>query len=178
MSVLRVFSRSAAIGLALAAAIAGPPSSLHAQRGAANGEWRHFGGDAGGTKYAPLDQITRENFPTLKVAWRFKTENFGAKPEYNLEATPIMVNGVLYSTAGLSRHVVAIDAVTGETRWTFRFEEGARGRRAPRLNHRGLAYWTDGKGDERVVYITPGYQLIALEAKTGRMIPSFGTKGI
>ncbi len=178
MSALRVLSRPAAIGLALVAAIAGASQALHAQRGAANGEWRHFGGDAGGTKYAPLDQITRENFPTLKVAWRFKTENFGPKPEFNLEATPIMVNGVLYSTAGLSRHVVAIDAVTGETRWTFRYEEGARGRRAPRLNHRGLAYWTDGKGDERVVYITPGYQLIALEAKTGRMIPSFGTKGV
>ena len=175
-------SRSAVITLAFVAALVvarpGPSGDAHAQRGAASGEWRHFGGDAGGTKYAPLDQITRENFSTLRVAWRFRTENFGAKPEFNLEATPIMVNGVLYSTAGLSRHVVAIDAVTGETRWTFRFDEGARGRRAPRLNHRGLAYWTDGKGDERVVYITPGYQLIALDAKTGRMIPSFGNKGV
>ena len=154
------------------------PGLASAQQGAARGEWRHFGGDAGGTKYAPLDQITAANFSTLKVAWRFKTENFGAKPEFNLEATPLMVGGVLYSTVGLSRQVVSIDALTGETRWTFRFDEGARGRRAPRLNHRGLAYWTNGKGDDRVLYVTPGYQLIALDAKTGRMIPGFGAKGI
>lgn len=149
-----------------------------AQQGTTRGEWRHFGGDAGGTKYAPLDEITAGNFSSLKVAWRFRTENFGATPEYNLEATPLMVGGVLYTTVGLSRQVVAFDAITGETRWTFRFDEGARGRRAPRLNHRGLAYWTDRRGDDRVIYVTPGYQLIALDAKTGRMIPSFGVKGV
>ena len=166
--------------LAVAALAALLPAAFPAtaQEGTTRGEWRHFGGDAGGTKYAPLDTITAENFSSLKVAWRYRTENFGPKPEYNLEATPVMAGGVLYTTAGLSRHVVAIDAITGETRWTFRFEEGARGRRAPRLNHRGLAYWTDRRGDTRVLYITPGYQLIALDAKTGHMIPSFGTKGV
>lgn len=172
--------RSRSRRLALALVLAGLPlvASLSAQQGTTRGEWRHFGGDTGGTKYAPLDDITAENFSSLKVAWRFRTENFGAKPEYNLEATPLMVGGVLYTTVGLSRQVVAFDAVTGETRWTFRLDEGARGRRAPRLNHRGLAWWTDRRGDDRVIYITPGYQLVALDAKTGRMIPSFGTKGV
>jgi len=73
--------------------------------------------------------------------------------------------------------VVAIDGATGETLWTFRLDEGDRGRVAPRRNHRGVSYWTDGRGDERIIYITPGYQLVALNAKTGTPIPSFGTGG-
>ncbi|MGE0392019.1 MAG: pyrroloquinoline quinone-dependent dehydrogenase [Vicinamibacterales bacterium] len=170
--------RAAVLGEIALLALLGLAAEARAQQGTTRGEWRHFGGDAGGTKYAPLDEITAENFSSLKVAWRFRTENFGAKPEYNLEATPLMVGGVLYTTVGLSRQVAAFDAITGETRWTFRFDEDARGRRAPRLNHRGLAYWTDRRGDDRVIYITPGYQLIALDAKTGRIIPSFGTKGV
>ncbi len=163
------------LGVLLAVALSVP--AVLAQRGAAGGEWRHIGGDAGGTRYAPLDQITAANFSTLKVAWRFRTDNFGPTPEFNLEATPLMVEGVLYSTAGLSRQVIAIDAVSGELRWSFRFDEGARGRRAPRLNHRGLAYWTDGR-EARLLYITPGYHLIALNAATGQRIASFGTDGV
>ena len=71
-----------------------------AQSGAKGGEWRTYGGDLGNTRYAPLDQITADNFSKLEVAWRFKTDNLGPRPETNLEATPLMVNGVLYSTAG------------------------------------------------------------------------------
>lgn len=174
---MRVSRRLPHVVASLVAGLLFSSLPAHAQQGASAGEWHHMGGDAGGTKYAPLDQITAANFKTLKVAWRFKTENFGPKPEFNLEATPLMAGGVLYSTVGLTRQVVAIDAVTGELRWSFRFDEGARGRRAPRLNHRGLGYWTDGK-DARVLYITPGYQLIALDAKTGHMIPTFGVNGV
>src|SRR6266516_2479672 len=93
-------------------------SSLAAQTGAKNGEWKTYGGDLGNTHYSPLDQINASNFKRLQIAWRFKTDNLGAQPEFNLESTPLMVNGVLYSTVGTRRAVVAIDAGTGELIWT------------------------------------------------------------
>jgi quinoprotein glucose dehydrogenase len=149
-----------------------------AQQGAQNGEWRHYGGDAGNTKYAPLDQINAANVKDLSIVWRWKAENFGPTAENNWEVTPLMVGGVLYMTAGTRRDVVAVDAATGETLWMYRIDEGERGDRAVRRQNRGLAYWTDGKGDSRVILITPGFQLVVLDAKTGRPIPSFGKEGI
>jgi quinoprotein glucose dehydrogenase len=157
---------------------AAPPGSATLRGGTANGEWRYYGGDAGSSKYSPLDQINKTNVKDLQIVWRWKAQNAGAIPEYNMQATPLMVNGVLYTTAGSRRHVVAIDAATGETLWMWRYDEGERGLKAPRHNHRGVAYWTDGRGDERIIYFTPGYRLIALDAKTGRPISSFGTNGI
>ena len=151
---------------------------LGAQSGAANGEWRTYGGDLGHTRYAPLDQINASNFQTLEVAWRFKTDALGPRPEYQLESTPLMVKGVLYSTAGSRRAVVALDAGTGELLWMHSENEGARGAAAPRqLSGRGLAYWTDGR-EERILYVTPGYRLIALDAKNGARISSFGQGGV
>src|SRR5206468_4107357 len=124
-----------------------------------------------------LDQINASNFNKLQIAWRFKTFNLGARPEYNLEATPLMVHGVLFSTAGSRRAAVALDAATGELLWMHREEEGARGATAARpLSGRGLAYWTDG-AEERILYVTPGYRLIALDARTGVPIPTFGQSG-
>jgi quinoprotein glucose dehydrogenase len=144
-----------------------------------NGEWQSYTGDTRGTRYAPLDQITAANFNDLEVAWRFKTDSLGTRPEFKLEGTPLMVKGMLYATAGTRRAVVALDAATGELLWVHRYPEGARGAAAPRqLSGRGLAYWTDGRGDERILYLTPGYRLISLDAKTGRPIPSFGTRGV
>jgi quinoprotein glucose dehydrogenase len=142
------------------------------------GEWHYYGGDAASTKYSPLDQINKGNVKDLKIAWRWKSENFGSRPEYNLEATPLMVNGVLYSTVGARRDVVAIDPGAGETLWMFRYDEGHRGDVGPRLNHRGVAYWTDGKGSDRILYVTAGYHLIELDAKTGRPVTSFGDEGV
>src|SRR4249920_2778751 len=78
------------------------------------GEWRSYGGDLANTRYSPLDQINAGNFKNLEVAWRFKTDNLGPRPEFNLESTPLMANGVLYSTAGSRRAVVALNAETGE----------------------------------------------------------------
>ena len=89
-----------------------------------------------------------------------------------------MIGGVLYFTAGSRRDVVAVDAATGETLWMYRLDEGERGDRAPRKQNRGLAYWTDGKDDARLLLISPGYQLVALDARTGRPIPTFGKNGI
>ncbi|MGE0405450.1 MAG: pyrroloquinoline quinone-dependent dehydrogenase [Candidatus Korobacteraceae bacterium] len=149
------------------------------QSGAQSGEWRYYGGDSGSTRYSPLDQINATNVKQLQVAWRWKTDNFGPTPESWYEATPLMVGGVLYTTAGFRRSVAALDAATGETLWVYRPNEGEqRWRNSPRRNSgRGLAYWTDGK-QKRVIYITPGYHLIALDATTGIPVPEFGNKGI
>jgi quinoprotein glucose dehydrogenase len=143
------------------------------------GEWRAYGAVEGSTRYSALDQITRENVKTLQVAWTFKFDNFGATfgEMGTTETTPIMVNGVLYFTAGQRRSVVAASAGTGETLWVWRPDEGERFDRAPRKVHRGVAYWTDGK-DERIVVVTPGFQLVALNAKTGVPVAGFGQNGI
>jgi quinoprotein glucose dehydrogenase len=143
-----------------------------------DGDWRYYGRDASSQKYSPLDQINRDNVKNLRVAWRWKTDNFGPSPEFNLQATPLAINGILYTTAGTRRNVVAIDGATGETLWTYRYDEGDRGRQGPRQNHRGASYWTDGRGDERILYITAGYHLIALNAKNGQPVASFGTAGV
>ena len=120
----------------------------------------------------------RGNFNKLQVAWRFKTDNLGPRPEINFEGTPLMVKGVVYATAGSRRAVVALDAATGELLWMHGEREGARGTSAPRmLSGRGLAYWTDGR-EERILYVTPGYRLIALNAKTGALVPGFGKNGV
>jgi quinoprotein glucose dehydrogenase len=160
--------------------IAGAASAavVRGQTGAVNGEWRSYGGDAGHTRYAPLSQIDATNFNTLTVAWRFKTDHLGPRPEFNFQSTPLMANGVLYTTAGTRRAVAALDPETGEELWIHSEREGPRGVVAPRrLSGRGLAYWTDGK-EERILYVTPGYRLVALDAKTGMRIPTFGDDGI
>jgi len=141
-------------------------------------EWPTYGADLAATRYRPLDQINASNFSKLEVAWRFKTDSLGNRPEYKLEGTPLMVNGVVYTTGGSRRAAIALDAVTGELLWVHGEHEGARGAAAPRqLSGRGLAYWTDGK-EERILYVTPGFRMIALDAKTGAPIPSFGRGGV
>jgi quinoprotein glucose dehydrogenase len=129
----------------------------------------------------PLDQINAANFSKLQVAWRFNTLNLGPRPEFNLQGTPLMIGGKLYATGGGGnrRAIVAIDAKTGELLWKHGIDEGARADAAPRrLSGRGLSYWTDGRGDERIIYVTIGYRLVSLNAKTGQPIPSFGKDGI
>ncbi len=149
------------------------------QSGAKDGEWPTYSADLAGTRYRPLDQINATNFNELEVAWRFKTDNLGPFPEYKLEGTPLMVNGVIYTTGGTRRSVVALDAKTGELSWVHSIHEGKRAAVSPRqLSSRGVAYWTNGTGDERVIYMTTGYRLVELDAKTGAMIRSFGTNGV
>ena len=129
----------------------------------------------------PLDQINATNFSKLEIAWRFSTNNLGPRAEFNLQGTPLMVGGKLYATGGGGnrRAIVAIDAKTGELLWKHGIDEGARADAAPRkLSGRGLAYWTDGRGEERILYVTIGYRLVALNAKTGQPIPTFGKEGI
>ena len=153
-------------------------SVAEAQQGAKKGEWRYYGGDSGTTKYSALDQINAGNVKDLKIVWEWKAQNFGRRPDFNWEVTPLMVGGVLYFTAGTRRDAVAVDAATGETLWMYRLDEGARGAVVARTVNRGLAYWSDGQGDDRVLMISPGYQLVALNARTGVPVPAFGKNGI
>ena len=156
-----------------------PQFAAHGQPSTKNGEWPHYNGDLRGTRYSPLSQIDASNFGQLKIAWRFKTDAFGPFPEYKLEGTPLMVNGVLYATAGTRRSIVALDAKTGELIWSQSLREGKRGGLAPRqLSGRGLSYWTDGRGDDRIVFVSTGYRLVELNAKTGAFVTSFGKDGM
>ena len=100
--------------------------TLAGQSGAVNGEWRTYGGDLGHTRYSPLDQINAANFNKLEVAWRFKTDSLGPRPEFQLEGDAADGRtALLYSTAGTRRAVVALDAATGELRWMHSEIEGA-----------------------------------------------------
>jgi len=150
---------------------------LSAQARFKDTEWPTHGADLAASRYRALDQINGSNFSKLEIAWRFKTDSIGNRPEFKLEGTPLMINGVLYATAGSRRAAIALDAATGELLWVHGEHEGARGAAAPRqLSGRGLAYWTDGK-EERILYVTPGYRLICLDAKTGALVKTFGKEG-
>ena len=107
-------------------------AAYSAESGATNGEWRTYAGDLSNTRYAPLEQINNENFNDLELAWSFDTTAFGPTPEYNFQSTPLMVNGVIYSTVGSRRAVVALDAATGELLWMHRENEGERAAASPR----------------------------------------------
>src|SRR5262245_42840516 len=143
------------------------------------GEWTTYGADLASTRYSPLDQINASNFNKLQLAFRFKTASLGPREELNLQVTPLMVNNTLYFTAGTRRTAVALDATTGELLWMHKGNEGKRAEAAPRqLSRRCKGYWTDGKGDERIIYVTPGYVMYALDAKTGIPLKNFGTDGM
>ena len=157
------------------------------------GEWRYLNSDPLSTRYSPLDQINKDNFKDLKVAWRWKPA-IGPAPSslggtaqgngdptlaiYRSEATPIMAHGVLYTSAGGQRVIAAIDAATGRQLWLWTgMDEHGRDRKAPRRNAgRGVAYWTDGR-EQRIFVVTTGLYLVALDARTGLPVTSFGDNG-
>ena len=92
-------------------------------------EWTTYGGDLASTRYSPADQIDASNFGDLEIAWRLTTHNFGPTPEYNFQSTPLMVGGVIYTTAGTRRAVLAADATTGELLWIASSRRGRPWRR-------------------------------------------------
>src|SRR5438132_10053391 len=178
-TVKRAALAAVVIGAAAVWMTARPSGQVTGAPSTKNGDWTHYTADVRGTKYSPLDQIDAGNFNKLEVAWRFKTDNLGTRPEYKLEGTPLAIRGVLYTTAGTRRSVIAVDGKNGELIWSHSYREGNRAAIAPRqLSGRGVAYWTDGRNDERILYVTTGYRLIALNAKNGSMIQSFGEGGV
>jgi quinoprotein glucose dehydrogenase len=148
--------------------------------GPANVEWPFYAGNLAAQRYSPLEQINRDNVAKLEIAWRFQTGNYGPKPESRNEATPLMIGGVLYTTVGVTRDVVAIDPKSGETLWVWRPNDGEqRYKAAPRkTSGRGLSYWHDGAGNERLFVVTPGFYLVAIDPDTGRQAPGFGENGV
>jgi len=180
-------------GIALALSAFSTP--LHAQsipgalpestKALSQGEWPAYAGTYAAARYSPLTQINGDNAKDLHIAWRWKSPDMAimaAKadvgPTHANESTPLMVGGMLYTSTSLSE-VVAIDAATGETKWVFdpKIYENGLGL-PPNLGwtHRGVAYWRSGD-DERIVMLTAFAQMIALDAKTGKPVPGFGTDG-
>ena len=141
------------------------------------GDWPDYNGNMAAQRYSPLDQINAANVGTIRQAWSFSTEKFGPSPEFNNTSTPLEVDGVLYATMGATRNVAALDATTGQLLWMWRPEEGSRYDDAPRKGAgRGVAFWREGD-KARILTITPGFFLVALDAKTGIPDPSFGENG-
>jgi quinoprotein glucose dehydrogenase len=178
---LRALSSVSALGLVpfLLAGAAGAQTAPYGQPSTAKGDWPLYFADTSGSRYLPFDQINASNFNKLEVAWHFKTDQLGAHPEFKLEGTPIEVNGTVYTTGGSRRDVVALDAKTGELKWVYSMNEGLRAALSPRqLSGRGVAYWTDGNGDDRILYITTGYRMVALNAHTGKPVEAFGDHGV
>jgi len=176
---MRALSRRLMLSTTMAG-LAAASLPLRAKAAPGDTQWPTYGGNLASWRYAPLDQINAANFNKLEVAWQFKTDNYGPRPEAILEATPLLINGRLFSTVGTRRDVVCLDAATGEVIWSHRApdEDPARIAHAPRrLSGRGVGYWTDGTA-ERIIYVTIGYQMVSLDAKTGLMDPAFGTNGI
>jgi len=140
--------------------------------------WTHWGADEGSTRYSALDRIAADNFGELEVVWRWKAANYGPEPDHIYRATPLYVEGRLYTVAGQRRAAVCIDAATGETLWMWRMKDNPRWEASTRKNYgKAVAYAkVDGRG---VIYlVTPGYYLVALDAETGLPIPYFGINGI
>jgi quinoprotein glucose dehydrogenase len=151
-----------------------------APSGVAGGEWPTYGGNLASQRYSPLDQINQDNFKDLEIAWRLRTDFLGPRPDTLYSTTPLYVDGVLYATAGRRRAAIALDPASGEMLWMHSEQEGERGDAAARGGSgRGVSYWSSADGsDQRVIYVTPGYRMLALDAKTGVPVPSFGDDGV
>ncbi|MDG2090300.1 MAG: PQQ-binding-like beta-propeller repeat protein [Gammaproteobacteria bacterium] len=152
-----------------------PPSQIMTSGETVN--WTHLGGDEASTRYSPLEQINADNVESLEVAWMFDIGPFGPFPETDSVTTPLMVDGILYATAGATRNIVALDPSTGQLLWMWRPQEGERFTVAPRKGSgKGLSYYNNA-GQETIFTVTPGYYLVALNARTGLPREDFGAGG-
>ena len=159
----------------LVVAVAGPARGQGAAQ--PDGDWRVHHRDHAGTHWSPLAQVDRTNVARLRVAWSWSPDSAETPVDVRNISTPLMVGGTLYFTSGTNRSVVALDAATGAARWTWTGDEGSRARVAPRRNSgRGVAWWARG-AEERIFVVTPGFRLVALDARTGKPVPGFGTAG-
>jgi quinoprotein glucose dehydrogenase len=160
-----------------APAAATATASVAAATGPQSTNWLHMAADLASTRYAPLDQINAGNFNQLEVAWRLKADNFGPRKDayFSANVTPLVVDGRLFATIGMDRYLVSLDAATGQLLWVYRHDEGARRGARPGSGW-GVSYWTDGTA-ERILFVTRSYQLVSVDAKTGKPDPAFGVNG-
>ena len=141
--------------------------------------WKHFGGEMSAQRYSSIDQINNKNVNDLEIAWRWKSKDFGNFQEIRNVSMPIMRNGLVFIGVGSTRSIAAIDAENGETVWIWHPNEGDRFSSAARKDSgKGVAYFEDGNEKKRVIAITPGYQLVSLDADTGIADENFGINGI
>ena len=141
--------------------------------------WKHFGGEMSAQRYSSIDQINNKNVNDLEIAWRWKSKDFGNFQEIRNVSMPIMRNGLVFIGVGSTRSIAAIDAENGETVWIWHPNEGDRFSSAARKDSgKGVAYFEDGNEKKRVIVITPGYQLVSLDADTGIADENFGINGI
>ena len=141
--------------------------------------WKHFGGEMSAQRYSSIDQINNKNVNDLEIAWRWKSKDFGSFQEIRNVSMPIMRNGLVFIGVGSTRSIAAIDAENGETVWIWHPNEGDRFSSAARKDSgKGVAYFEDGNEKKRVIVITPGYQLVSLDADTGIADENFGINGI
>jgi len=162
-----------ALGLALVLVATGAAAQ---QTGTEDGEWRYQSADAGGTRFSPLDQIDASNFNDLEVGWVFRGDNFSPHENYTFKSTPSYIDGVLYTTAGYRRTILAIDPGTGEQIWSYREPHTVRWEQSMRAAYgKGVGHsYIDGR---LVIYvITPAFFLHALDGKTGEHLEGFGTR--
>jgi quinoprotein glucose dehydrogenase len=178
-SLLRRWSLLLAIG---GVASSGGSLFVSAQQGTENGQWRHYSGTAGGTKYSPLQQVDKTNLNDLRVVWRWEPADRALQRSNPLwraarnEETPLMIDGTLYTVTGLGL-VAALDPATGRTRWVYDPESYKAG--IPNNGgflQRGMAYWTDGKAERLLVGTADAY-LLSVDARTGKPDPAFGEGG-
>ncbi len=141
--------------------------------------WKHFGGEMSAQRYSSIDQINNKNVNDLEISWRWKSKDFGNFQEIRNVSMPIMRNGLVFIGVGSTRSIAAIDAENGETVWIWHPNEGDRFSSAARKDSgKGVAYFEDGNEKKRVIAITPGYQLVSLDADTGIADENFGINGI
>ena len=141
--------------------------------------WEMVNGNFSGNKYSPMFQIDTSNVQQLKPLWTYHTGDVDTAANSQIQCNPIVVNGSLYGTSP-QLMLFAIDAATGKQRWTYAPFDSVPGQKKAFLNlnnNRGVAYWTDGAGDERIFY-TAGPFLRAINAQTGKLIETFGIKGM
>ncbi len=134
-------------------------------------EWPTYGGGPESMRYSPLKQIDRRSVKRLKVAWTFDASDGIQGSE--LEVNPIVVNGVLYATT-VSLNAIALNAATGELLWRFDPYNGRKVRGGGGRT-RGVVYW--GEGQDQRIFVAVQQFLYALDARTGRPVPTFGQGG-
>ena len=134
--------------------------------------WREYLG-RGSSQYSALDQINRKNVHKLEVAWVYRTGDADLENRSQIQANPIVVDGVLYATSAQLK-VFALNAGTGEPQWTFDPFEGSYDLFGLGVN-RGVTYW-EHNGDRRILFAAAS-RLYAIDAGTGTPIESFGDNG-
>jgi quinoprotein glucose dehydrogenase len=154
--------------------------TIYAIAAPANTDWPNVGNDKGGMRYSTLNQINLSNVRDLQVAWTYNTGDADPKRGTTIECTPIVIDGVMYIST-VTTKVVALNAETGKELW--KFDPFAPGMKlsGPIVSggvNRGLAYWSDGRGTERILLGAPDGRLISLDAKGGKPDPAFGPDGI